>query len=121
MRLLVDGRPVGAPMAAPLAIAYGLTSRTTYLGTYEGTCALPFRGDVDLVRLWSAPLDDARLGELAARGPGDDPAPARSRAPADAARAGPAGHDARRAGPGGHGRPRARAHHARGAPRARAA
>ena len=76
VRLLVDGRPVGAPMAAPLAIAYGLTSRTTYLGTYEGTCALPFRGDVDLVRLWSAPLDDARLGELARAALGTTPATA---------------------------------------------
>ena len=74
VRLLVDGRPVGTPMAAPLAIAYGLTSSTTYLGTYEGTCALPFRGDVDLVRLWSSPLGDARLGELARAALGTTPA-----------------------------------------------
>ena len=75
VRLLVEGA-VGTPMAAPLAIAYGLTSRTTYLGTYEGTYALPFRGDVDLVRLWSAPLDDARLGELARAALGTTPATA---------------------------------------------
>ena len=114
VRLLVDGRPVGTPMAAPLAIAYGLTSRTTYLGTYEGTCALPFRGDVDLVRLWSSPLGDARLGELARAALGTTPAGPGS--PGHAARAGRAGHDARRTGPRRHGRPRSRAHHARRAP-----
>jgi hypothetical protein len=56
LRLLVDGHPVGQPVAAPPAVAYALTSTDHYFGTYQGTCALPLRGDVDLVRMWRGAL-----------------------------------------------------------------
>jgi hypothetical protein len=80
LRLYVDGRPVGAPFPAPHGIAYNLTSADHYFGTYQGTCALPLTGDIDLVRMWLGPLAPAKLGELAdaalgAGGGGDDGTP----------------------------------------------
>jgi hypothetical protein len=65
LRLLVDGRPVGDPIAAPPTIAYALTSSDHYIGTYQGSCALPLKGDVDLVRLWHGPLAPDFIGGLA--------------------------------------------------------
>src|SRR4051812_15892307 len=65
LRLLLDGHPVGDPLPAPTTIAYGLASSDTYFGTYQGTCALPLTGDVDLVRLWRGPLDPDFIGGLA--------------------------------------------------------
>jgi hypothetical protein len=65
LRLYLDGRPVGSPIAAPSTIAYGLTSSDSYFGTYQGTCALPLRGDVDGVRLWSGPLSPDFVAALA--------------------------------------------------------
>jgi hypothetical protein len=87
LRLYVDGRPVGDPQPAALAIAYGLTSSDSYFGSYQGTCALPLVGDLDLVRLWNGPLSAnfvAGLSDAAATPPptpvapstGDEPAPA---------------------------------------------
>jgi hypothetical protein len=83
VRLYVDGHPVGDPADAPLTIAYALTSSDTYFGIYQGSCALPLRGDVDLVRLWHGPLapdtvaalsDQALAGAAAPSAPGT-PAP----------------------------------------------
>jgi hypothetical protein len=65
LRLFIDGHPVGVPMAAPETIAYGLTSSDHYFGTYQGTCTLPLRGDIDLVRLWRGPLAPDFIGALA--------------------------------------------------------
>jgi hypothetical protein len=65
LRLLVDGHPVGDPIAAPPTIAYALTSSDHYIGTYQGSCALPLRGDVDLIRLWHGPLAPDFVGALA--------------------------------------------------------
>jgi hypothetical protein len=65
LRLLVDGRPVGDPITAPSTIAYALTSSDHYIGTYQGSCALPLRGDVDLIRLWHGPLAADFIGGLA--------------------------------------------------------
>jgi hypothetical protein len=65
LRLLVDGRPVGDPIAAPPTIAYALTSSDHYIGTYQGSCALPLKGDVDLIRLWHGPLAPDFIGGLA--------------------------------------------------------
>jgi hypothetical protein len=77
LRLYVDGRAVGAPHPAPLVIAYGLTSSDIYFGTYQGTCALPLIGDVDLVRLWNGPLAPDYVAALsdAATVPPMTPAP----------------------------------------------
>jgi hypothetical protein len=65
LRLYLDGRPVGAAFPAPRPIAYSLTSDDHYFGTYQGSCALPLTGDVDLVRMWLGPLAPAKIGELA--------------------------------------------------------
>jgi hypothetical protein len=65
LRLLVDGHPVGDPIAAPQTIAYALTSSDHYIGTYQGSCALPLQGDVDLIRLWHGPLAPDFIGGLA--------------------------------------------------------
>jgi hypothetical protein len=65
LRLLVDGHPVGDPIAVPQSIAYALTSSDSYFGTYQGTCALPLRGDIDLIRLWRGPLSSDFIGMLA--------------------------------------------------------
>lgn len=65
LRLLVDGHPVGEPIAAPKSIAYALTSADHYIGTYQGSCALPLQGDVDLIRLWHGPLAPDFIGALA--------------------------------------------------------
>jgi hypothetical protein len=64
LRLLVDGHPVGQPVPAPPTIAYALTSTDHYFGTYQGTCALPLRGDVDLVRMWHGALASDFLAGL---------------------------------------------------------
>jgi hypothetical protein len=64
VRLFLDGRPVGTAFPARRPIAYTLTSEDHYFGTYEGTCALPFTGDLDLVRMWRGPLAADYLGTL---------------------------------------------------------
>jgi hypothetical protein len=64
LRLYIDGRPVGSPFAAPLTIAYALTSSDMYFGTYEGSCSLPLRGDVDGVRIWRGPLAPDYIAQL---------------------------------------------------------
>lgn len=75
MRLYLDGHPVGAPFPAPVPIAYALTSEDHYFGTYQGTCALPFTGDIDLIRMWRGGLAPDFVGTLAdsALGVGQQP------------------------------------------------
>jgi hypothetical protein len=65
LRLYVDGRPVGSPAPAPLSIAYGLTSSDMYFGTYQGSCSLPLKGDIDAIRVWRGPLAPDYIGQLA--------------------------------------------------------
>jgi hypothetical protein len=65
MRLFLDGHPVGQAVPVAASIAYALTSSDHYIGTYQGTCALPLRGDVDLVRMWNGPLAPDFVGSLA--------------------------------------------------------
>ncbi len=80
LRLFVDGRPVGGPMDAPLRIEYAGMSMRASFGQYAGACELSFRGDVDLVRLWSgahSPEAIARAaGEVAPGAAGLGPLPA---------------------------------------------
>ncbi|HEV7753686.1 MAG TPA: LamG domain-containing protein [Baekduia sp.] len=84
VRLYLDGRAVGDPQPAPLAIAYGLTSSDSYFGSYQGTCALPLVGDLDLVRLWNGPLSADFVAGLsdAAATPPPTPAPSTDDQPA---------------------------------------
>jgi hypothetical protein len=78
VRVYVDGRAVGQPFPAPVRISYSLSSSDAYIGTYLGTCVLPLRGDVDLVRTWSGPLAPAFIASLSDQAltppaPGDTP------------------------------------------------
>ena len=79
LRLYLDGRPVGTPMSAPLRIDYRSTSQHASLGQYVGGCDLSFRGDLDLVRLWSGVRSDTAIVEAASdtvgAAPGADPVP----------------------------------------------
>jgi hypothetical protein len=65
VRVFVDGRAVGGAFATPpgTAIEYASMPDTTYVGTYVGTCELPFVGDIDLVRIWSTAQTPAALAE----------------------------------------------------------
>jgi hypothetical protein len=65
VRVYVDGHPVGQPFDAPSRISYGLSSSDAYIGTYLGSCVLPLRGDLDLVRMWRGPLAPDFIGSLA--------------------------------------------------------
>jgi concanavalin A-like lectin/glucanase superfamily protein len=56
LRLYVDGHPVGDPLEAPIRIDYATTTTDAAFGRYVGACDLSFRGELDLVRLWSASL-----------------------------------------------------------------
>ena len=106
LRLYVDGRPVGEPMAAPLRIAYDGVSTRASFGQYVGDCELSFRGDMDLVRLWSGARPP---GDIAQTAPGIPPAPPGA-PPLPAAAEGTiiAAGDAALPGPGSQvGRPRA--------------
>ena len=85
LRLFVDGRPVGEPIAAPPTIAYELTSDDHYFGTYQGTCALPLKGDVDLdpdvARAAGARRKVGGLSDAALCGPAGRPAHVSSQSP----------------------------------------
>ena len=82
VRLYLDGAPVGSGTSGPSHIEYGIDSRAPFIGTYQGTCLLPFQGDVDNLSVWrealpaSAIADDALPPpETPASGPiGADPA-----------------------------------------------
>jgi hypothetical protein len=63
VRLYLDGAEVGAGSPTQLAISYGLASREVYLGTYRGSCEIPFTGDVDDVEIHDHALS---AGEVAA-------------------------------------------------------
>jgi hypothetical protein len=76
LRFYLDGHPVGDPISAPEHIAYALTSTDAYFGTYQGTCARPLVGDVDLVRLWRGPLSADFVGGLSDAALTPPPAPA---------------------------------------------
>ncbi|MEY2515822.1 MAG: hypothetical protein QOJ89_3180 [bacterium] len=65
VRVFVDGRAVGGALATPAgtAIEYESMPDTTYVGTYVGTCELPFVGDIDVVRIWSTAQTPAAIAE----------------------------------------------------------
>jgi hypothetical protein len=87
LRLYVDGRPVGGPMPAPLRVDYSTTSQSAAIGTYVGSCELPYRGDLDLVRVMTGAL----APDLAAPPdePSGPPAPLRPAAPGEVLDASP--------------------------------
>jgi Concanavalin A-like lectin/glucanases superfamily len=61
VRLYIDGAEVGAGSADDHPIQYGLESKAPYIGTYLGTCARGFTGDIDDVRIWSSALTRSEI------------------------------------------------------------
>ncbi|MEA2250794.1 MAG: hypothetical protein QOG70_1036 [Solirubrobacteraceae bacterium] len=66
--LAVDGRPVGDGTAASIAIAY--SGQGLFIGTYRGSCDLPFSGDIEDVSIWDGPPSAAATGPAIAATPG---------------------------------------------------
>ncbi len=107
LRLFVDGRPVGEPLELPLRIDYSMTTSSAAFGRYVGDCDLSFRGDLDLVRLWSVPLSPQAVADAAPRAlepgrlpPLSDVTPLPAAAPAAVLPAGPAAGTPPSAAPG---------------------
>jgi hypothetical protein len=77
LRLYVDGHPVGDTLEVPMRIDYSTTTANAAFGRYVGDCDLSFRGDLDLVRLWSGPLSAEAVADAAPRAlrPDDPPPP----------------------------------------------
>jgi hypothetical protein len=63
VRLYLDGAEVGPARPAQVAISYELAASGVHIGTYRGSCELPFTGDVDEVVVRSGALSP---GEVAA-------------------------------------------------------
>ena len=61
VRLYLDGAQVGAGSSNHHPIQYGLDSTAPYIGTYLGTCARGFTGDIDDVRIWNSALTQAEI------------------------------------------------------------
>jgi hypothetical protein len=62
VRLYLDGAPVGSE-TGPSHIEYGLDSRAPFIGTYRGTCQLPFQGDLDNLSVWREALPASVIGD----------------------------------------------------------
>ncbi|MGH2943708.1 MAG: LamG domain-containing protein, partial [Solirubrobacteraceae bacterium] len=67
VRAFVDGREVGTGLTTPAgtAVEYDSVPAGTYFGTFVGACRLPFTGDLDSVRIWSAEDEPAPGAEPA--------------------------------------------------------
>ncbi len=65
VRLYVDGRELAGGAAAPLAVSYSRDSRAPFIGTYVGSCELPWSGEIDEVGLWNGPLSPSDAAALA--------------------------------------------------------
>jgi hypothetical protein len=66
--LALDGRPVGDGTAAAISIAYG--GQGLFIGTYRGSCDLPFSGDIEDVSIWDGPPPALATGPPIAATPG---------------------------------------------------
>jgi hypothetical protein len=66
--LALDGRPVGDGTAAAVAIAY--SGQGLFIGTYRGSCDLPFSGDIEDVSIWDGPPSAPATGPAIAATPG---------------------------------------------------
>jgi Concanavalin A-like lectin/glucanases superfamily len=67
VRLYLDGAEVGAGSPTDLEIAYGPTAGGASIGTYRGSCDLPYTGDVDEVALHGEALSSAQVAASARR------------------------------------------------------
>jgi len=67
VRLYLDGKQVGAGTTTGLMIASGLAGPGVSIGSYRGTCELPFTGDVDEVAVHSRALSAAEIAGATAK------------------------------------------------------
>ncbi|MGH8574526.1 MAG: LamG domain-containing protein, partial [Gammaproteobacteria bacterium] len=67
VRLYLDGIEVGQGSPAGFSIFYGLASPGAFIGTYRGTCELPFTGDVDEISIRDRALGAAEIAAVAQR------------------------------------------------------
>jgi hypothetical protein len=64
VRLYLDGSEIGHGSPTQLVVGYGLSSPDAFLGSYHGTCDLPFTGDVDEVAVRDQALGAAEIAAL---------------------------------------------------------
>jgi hypothetical protein len=78
LHAFVDGREVGSAFLTPAgtAVEYESLPEGTHVGSYIGSCRLPFVGDVDSVRIWSDAAPPAVVAARAGTTPGRAPGPA---------------------------------------------
>lgn len=65
VHLYLDGRERGSGAPAPLILSYTRASRAPFIGTYVGSCELPWSGEIDEVALWPGPLAQPEVDALA--------------------------------------------------------
>lgn len=66
VRLYFDGAEVGGGTPTQLEIGYGTSAPGVYIGTYRGSCDLPFTGDVDEVAIDDRALSRPEVAATAA-------------------------------------------------------
>jgi len=65
VRLYVDGSQIGSGTATSININYSLpTSNDLFIGTYKGSCTLPFKGAIDEVEIFNRALDASEIGAI---------------------------------------------------------
>ncbi len=78
VRLYLDGVQVGAGTIGALGIDYGGAAKGVFIGTYRGSCDLPFTGDIDEVNVHSHVLTpgqvDKKSGQATQQPPPPQPA-----------------------------------------------
>lgn len=67
VRLYVDGAPVGSGTPGALGIHYGGSVSSVFVGTYRGSCDLPFTGDIDEITINDRALTPGQIAAGASR------------------------------------------------------
>jgi Concanavalin A-like lectin/glucanases superfamily len=67
VRLYLDGHEVGGGAPSDIAIAYGSAANGLYVGSYRGSCELPFTGDIDEVAIHDRALGPGEIRNEADR------------------------------------------------------
>ena len=68
VRLYVDGVQVAGGTAGALGINYGASASGVFIGTYRGSCELPFTGDIDEVTVHDRALTPGQIAGEAGKG-----------------------------------------------------
>jgi hypothetical protein len=67
VRLYVDGAQVGSGTPGALGIHYGGSVANVFIGTYRGSCDLPFTGDIDDIAINDRALTPGQIAGAASR------------------------------------------------------